>query len=70
MHPLDRLFEKSSRSLAQRTSRRSFVAVLGQILTGSMLLPLQAAKDGPPMQNSFVTAEKSLSAKHSVICVR
>jgi methylamine dehydrogenase light chain len=40
MHPLDRLFEKSSRSLAQRTSRRSFVAVLGQILTGSMLLPL------------------------------
>jgi methylamine dehydrogenase light chain len=34
------LFEKSSRSLAQRTSRRSFVAVLGQILTGSMLLPL------------------------------
>jgi methylamine dehydrogenase light chain len=40
MHPLDRLFEKSSRSLAQRTSRRSFVAVLGQILTGSLLLPL------------------------------
>ena len=40
MHPLDRLFEKSSRSLAQRTSRRSFVAVLGQILTGTMLLPL------------------------------
>ena len=34
MHALDRLFEKSSRSLAQRTSRRSFVAVLGQILTG------------------------------------
>ena len=40
MHALDRLFEKSSRSLAQRTSRRSFVAVLGQILTGSILLPL------------------------------
>src|ERR1700686_783123 len=40
MFPLDRLFEKSSRSLAQRTSRRSFVAVLGQILTGSILLPL------------------------------
>ena len=40
MHPLDRLFEKSSRSLAQRTSRRSFVAVLGQVLTGSILLPL------------------------------
>jgi len=40
MHPLDRLFEKSSRSLAQRTSRRSFVAVLGQVLTGTLLLPL------------------------------
>jgi methylamine dehydrogenase light chain len=40
MHPLDRLFEKSSRSLAQRTSRRSFVAQLGQALTGSILLPL------------------------------
>jgi methylamine dehydrogenase light chain len=34
------LFEKSSRSLAQRTSRRSFVALLGQALTGSLLLPL------------------------------
>jgi len=40
MYTLDRLFEKSSRSLAQRTSRRSFVAVLGQVLTGSLLLPL------------------------------
>ena len=42
MHPLDRIFEQSSRSLAQRTSRRSFVAVLGQILTGTLLLPLAA----------------------------
>ena len=40
MHPLDRLFEKSSRSLAQRSSRRGFVALLGQVLTGTMLLPL------------------------------
>ena len=40
MHRLDHIFEQSSRSLAQRTSRRSFVAVLGQILTGSLLLPL------------------------------
>ena len=38
MHPLDRLFEKSSRSLAQRSSRRGFVALLGQFLTGTMLL--------------------------------
>jgi methylamine dehydrogenase light chain len=56
MHPLDSLFERSSRSLAQRTSRRSFVALLGQALTGSILLPLlpidrvsaaQAAASGP-----------------------
>jgi methylamine dehydrogenase light chain len=40
MHPLDRIVEKSSRRLAQRTSRRGFVALLGQVLTGSMLLPL------------------------------
>jgi methylamine dehydrogenase light chain len=40
MNPLDHLFEKSSRSLAQRTSRRSFVALLGQLLTGSIVLPL------------------------------
>ena len=40
MHRLDRLFETSSRSLAQRTSRRSLLAMLGQVLTGSMLLPL------------------------------
>src|ERR1700676_1172290 len=40
MYTLDRLFEKSSRSLAQRTSRRSFVAVLGQVCTGARLLPL------------------------------
>jgi methylamine dehydrogenase light chain len=40
MHPIDRFFEKSSRSLAQRTSRRSFIGVLGQLLTGSLLIPL------------------------------
>ncbi len=40
MHRLDRLFEKSSRSLAQRTSRRGFLGLLGQALTGSLLLPL------------------------------
>ena len=40
MNALDRLFERSSRSLAQRTSRRSFLGVLGGALTGSLLLPL------------------------------
>jgi methylamine dehydrogenase light chain len=40
MHLLDRLFERSARSLAKRTSRRSMLATLGQLLTGAALLPL------------------------------
>src|SRR3979409_2688857 len=40
MHPLDSVFEKSARSLAKRTSRRSLLAALGQMLTGAALLPL------------------------------
>ncbi|HEY3785365.1 MAG TPA: methylamine dehydrogenase light chain [Steroidobacteraceae bacterium] len=40
MHPLDRVFESSARSLAKRTSRRSLLGSLGRILTGVALLPL------------------------------
>jgi methylamine dehydrogenase light chain len=40
MHPLDRVFEQSARSLAKRTSRRSLLASLGRMLTGAALLPL------------------------------
>jgi methylamine dehydrogenase light chain len=40
MRKLDQLFERSTRSLAQRTSRRSLLASLGQLLTGAALLPL------------------------------
>jgi len=40
MKNLDRLVENSARSLAKRTSRRSLLASLGQILTGAALLPL------------------------------
>src|SRR3979411_2254194 len=40
MQSLDCLFEKSARSLARRTSRRSLLASLGQLLTGAALLPL------------------------------
>ena len=40
MQSLDRLFEKSARSLAQRSSRRSLLASLGGLLTGAALLPL------------------------------
>jgi methylamine dehydrogenase light chain len=40
MRKFDQLFERSARSLAQRTSRRSVLASLGQVLTGAALLPL------------------------------
>jgi methylamine dehydrogenase light chain len=40
MQSFDRVFEKSARSLAKRTSRRSLLASLGQLLTGAALLPL------------------------------
>ena len=40
MRSLDQLFEHSARSLARRTSRRSVLASLGQLLTGAALLPL------------------------------
>lgn len=37
---LDSWLERSSRSLAQRTSRRGFLGGLGQLLVGASLLPL------------------------------
>lgn len=40
MRKLDQLCERSTRALAQRTSRRSLLASLGQVLTGAALLPL------------------------------
>jgi methylamine dehydrogenase light chain len=40
MHRFDGVFEKSARSLASRTSRRSLLATLGRMLTGAALLPL------------------------------
>jgi len=40
MRSLDRLFENSTRALARRSSRRSLLAGLGQLLTGAALLPL------------------------------
>jgi methylamine dehydrogenase light chain len=46
MRSLDRLFEESSRSLARRTSRRSLLASLGQLLTGAALLPLLPLERG------------------------
>jgi len=40
MHPLDAAVERSARTLARLTSRRSVLARLGQILTGAALAPL------------------------------
>jgi methylamine dehydrogenase light chain len=40
MRSIDRLFEQSARSLAQRTSRRSVLAGLGRLMLGTALLPL------------------------------
>jgi len=40
MRSLDQLFEDSTRAIARRTSRRSLLATLGQVLTGAALLPL------------------------------
>jgi methylamine dehydrogenase light chain len=70
MHPLDRLFEKSSRSLAQRTSRRSFVALLGQVLTGTVLLPLlpidrvNRAEAATPDAGQALPKQSAASAAH------
>jgi methylamine dehydrogenase light chain len=59
MRTLDQLFECSTRALARRTSRRSLLASLGQVLTGAALLPLlpfdrsqraAAAESKPPAE--------------------
>lgn len=42
----DVLFERSTRALAQRSSRRSLLAGLGQLLTGAALLPLLPIERG------------------------
>ena len=43
---LDRWLERGARGLARRTSRRSFLAVLGRALTGAALLPLLPIERG------------------------
>src|SRR6201999_469104 len=59
MRSIDRLFEKSSRALAQRTSRRSLIAALGQVLTGAALIPLL------PVDRSRAADQKPKAAKAS-----
>ena len=52
MRSIDHLFEKSSRALAQRTSRRSLLAVLGQVLTGCRADPVAAHRSLRPRGRS------------------
>ena len=52
MRALDHLVESSSRSLARRTSRRSLLATLGQLLTGAALLPLLPVDRGSLLDRS------------------
>jgi len=59
MRSIDRLFENSSRSLAQRTSRRHVLAVLGRLLSGAALLPLL------PIDRSSRAAAAEADAKPS-----
>jgi len=40
MHWLDRIVERSSRNLAQRSSRRGVIVTLAQLVAGAALLPL------------------------------
>jgi methylamine dehydrogenase light chain len=56
---LDGWFEKSTRSLAQRTSRRGFIGALGQALTGAALLPLL-----PIDRSGLAAAAEPPAAKH------
>jgi methylamine dehydrogenase light chain len=53
---LDRWVERSSRALAQRTSRRSFLGRFGQALTGVALLPLLPIERGMQAQAAEPTA--------------
>ena len=70
MRSIDRLFEKSSRALAQRTSRRSLLAALGQVLTGAALIPLlpvdrsaraQTPASPPAPANTHAKADKAVT---------
>jgi len=63
MNPIDRFFEKSSRSLAQRTARRGFLGVLGQVLTGSLLIPLLPIDRMSRADAATVPGEKAASPK-------
>jgi methylamine dehydrogenase light chain len=55
----DQLVEASARALARRTSRRSLLAGLGQLLTGTALLPLLPVARGGRAYAEPVKADPS-----------
>jgi methylamine dehydrogenase light chain len=67
MNPLDRIFENSARQLAKRTSRRSLLASLGQMLTGVALIPLlpidRTARAQTPDKPGDAAAKPALGEK-------
>ena len=63
MRSIDHLFEKSARSLARHTSRRSLLAALGKILTGAALIPLLPIDRSFRAQAAEPAAGKKAEAK-------
>jgi methylamine dehydrogenase light chain len=63
MQSFDRVFEKSARLLAKRTSRRSLLASLGQLLTGAALLPLLPIDRTARAQTPAATPSSAAGAK-------
>lgn len=53
MNKLDKFFTKTSRRVAQRSSRRSFLAKLGTAVVGAAALPLLPVARGASEQNSY-----------------
>jgi methylamine dehydrogenase light chain len=74
MRSLDRLFERSSRTLARHTSRRSLLASVGKLLVGAAVVPLlpidrsaraAGANDSPKQPTPKQESAKQASGKHA-----
>ena len=68
MRSLDQLFERSTRSLAQRTSRRGLLAGLAQMLTGAALLPLLPVARGARAAGTSVHPDSPESCQYWKYC--
>ncbi|HEY6393828.1 MAG TPA: methylamine dehydrogenase light chain [Candidatus Binataceae bacterium] len=49
---MDKFFENLSRSVAQRTSRRSFLARAGRVILGAAIIPLLPVNRVPPANSA------------------